>query len=57
MNKAHLFSLNSINGIYCSLCDYDFHKTLQDESKIKLTKGFCDKMVSETFDFASVYNL
>ena len=31
--------------IYCSLCDYNFNETLQDEVKIKLNKGFCDKMV------------
>ena len=37
MNRAHKFAINSKNGMYCSLCDYDFHKILIEDKKIKFS--------------------
>ena len=57
MNRAHKFAINSKNGLYCSLCDYDFHKLLVEDKKVSFSPGFCDTMVEETFDYTSVLNL
>lgn len=57
MNRAHQFAINSKNGLFCSLCDYDFHKLLVEDKKIKFSPGFCESMISETFDYTSVLNL
>lgn len=57
MNRAHKFALNSKNGMFCSLCDYDFHKIMVEDKKIKFTPEFCQTMVGETFDYTSVLNL
>ena len=57
MNRAHKFAINSKNGLYCSLCDYDFHKILVEDQKIKFSTLFCQQMINETFDYTSVLNL
>ena len=31
MVKTHKFALETTNGMYCALCDYDFHKTFLEE--------------------------
>ncbi len=55
--KAHEFALQSRSGLYCSVCDFDFHKSMMEDSQIKISRDFCHKMVEDTFDFTSVYNL
>ena len=52
-----MFSIQSKNGLYCSLCDYSFHKTLMEEQKINFSDEFCNTMISETFEFTSIYHL
>lgn len=57
MESAFKFSLNARNGMYCALCNYDFNKTMIEERTIKLSGEFCSKMIKDTFDFTSAYNL
>lgn len=57
MQNAFKFSLNARNGMYCALCNYDFNKTMIEERTIKLSGEFCNRMIKDTFDFTSAYNL
>lgn len=57
MNRAHRFAINSKNAMFCSLCDYDFHKMLIEDKKIKFSYEFCTSMINETFDYTSVFHL
>lgn len=54
---AHEFSVISRTGIYCSLCDYDFHKSMMENDQIKLSLAFCDTMVKKTFDYTASFHL
>lgn len=57
MQEAILFSLNSRNGMFCAICDFDFNKNMIEEGTIKLSADFCNKMVKNTFNYTSAYHL
>ena len=56
-DKTYEFAKNSRAGLYCALCDYDFHKAMMEDSAINLTKDFCDTMIEKTFDYTATYHL
>lgn len=57
MDTAFSFSIKSKNGVFCMLCDYEFHKAYAEDKKIYFSYDFCDAMVKETFDFTQIYHL
>lgn len=56
-DKAYEFAKSSRAGVYCTLCDYDFHKTMMEDNSIKLSKDFCSSMIDNTLDYTTSYHL
>lgn len=52
MQKAFAFGTKSRNGLFCSVCDFDFHKTILETRSIEFSNNFCSEMMTNTFDFA-----
>ena len=57
MSNAQEFVARSRASTICIVCDYDFHKSLEEDKEIKLSKQFCSAMMANYFDFVSVFNM
>lgn len=52
MSKAFEFATKSRNGLLCSVCDFDFHKTILESRSVYFSNNFCSSMMSSTYDFS-----
>lgn len=49
LSKVKTFVLNSLEGFYCSLCDYENHQYIDTEkSRLYYSENFCRSMIENT---------